>query len=62
MKTTRRLSLSLFAATLSLAASRDADAQLINRFSLRGEAGAGIMTPTLQRNTLGYDEIGRAHV
>ena len=39
----------------ALLAARPADAQVLSRFSLRGEFGAGMMTPTVQRSTLGYD-------
>ncbi len=38
-------------------ATPTAHAQIINRFSLRGELGAGIMTPSVQRDALGYDGL-----
>lgn len=34
-----------------------ANAQILERFALRGEAGAGTMFPTHQRNVLGYDSV-----
>ncbi|MBI5513076.1 MAG: OmpA family protein [Deltaproteobacteria bacterium] len=44
------------AATLAFAlAAGRAEAQVLQRFALRGEAGAGIMLPELQRAQLGYD-------
>jgi outer membrane protein OmpA-like peptidoglycan-associated protein len=34
-----------------------AQAQTLSRFALRAELGAGLMTPTVQRQTLGYDGV-----
>jgi outer membrane protein OmpA-like peptidoglycan-associated protein len=57
MKTTARhttpLGLSLAFGALIYGSA--ADAQVLSRFSLRAEVGAGIMTPTVQRDALGYD-------
>jgi outer membrane protein OmpA-like peptidoglycan-associated protein len=35
-----------------------ADAQVLERFALRGEAGVGTMFPQHQRDVLGYDSVG----
>jgi outer membrane protein OmpA-like peptidoglycan-associated protein len=58
---TRRLRRSAFAVALAagLLAPSAADAQVISRFSLRGEVGAGVMISSLQRSDLGLDA---AHV
>jgi outer membrane protein OmpA-like peptidoglycan-associated protein len=42
-------------ALAAIAASPVADAQTLSRFALRAELGAGVMTPTVQRQSLGYD-------
>ncbi len=59
MKTTatRTALLSLSLASGVLARAGSADAQVLSRFSLRAEVGAGIMTPTVQRSALGYDGV-----
>ncbi len=41
----------------ALLATPAATAQPLTRFSLRGELGAGLMTPSAQRSTLGYDGL-----
>ncbi len=54
--TTSRSALLPFAlATGALLHASAADAQVLSRFSLRAELGAGVMTPSLQRTALGYD-------
>ena len=54
---TRNALLSLSLASGVLARAGSADAQVLSRFSLRAEVGAGIMTPTVQRSALGYDGV-----
>jgi outer membrane protein OmpA-like peptidoglycan-associated protein len=53
--TTRAALLPLALSTSAFLHASAADAQVLSRFSLRAEFGAGVMTPTVQRSTLGYD-------
>jgi len=42
---------------VAMAAAPSADAQVLSRFALRGEFGAGFMLPDHQQNVLGYDSL-----
>ena len=58
MSARRRSALPLAAIALAAVAAlapRRADAQVLQRFTLRGELGATVMLADLQRDLLGYD-------
>ena len=47
----------LIAALITVTAAPDADAQVLARFALRLEGGAGMMISEHQRTTLGFDGV-----